>query len=101
MFRRDEPKSKGRYLTSALPRVHGPFAWTQLCLHHQFHGWKQYDLLASQRMLEHLEKWFACMDLNNPQTGGNGSRNNSTPIAKSSGSIMSSELTRDHDAFYM
>ena len=58
------------------------------------------DLLASQRMLEHLEKWFA-YGLKQPADGGEWLKEQLNAIAPKSSGDHVKELTASHDAFYM
>lgn len=98
-IRRDEPKS-GAIGLSALLASMGPLhGLNSACIISSTVG-SSGDLLASQRMLEHLEKWFA-YGLKQPADGGEWLKEQLNAIAPKSSGDHVKELTASHDAFYM
>lgn len=97
--RRDEPKH-GAIGLSALLASSGPlYNMNSACVIATTVGSSQ-DTLASQRMVEHLERWFA-FGLQIPTDGGEWLKAELKKRAPSVAEDLVKEMTASHDAFYM
>jgi proteasome assembly chaperone (PAC2) family protein len=97
--RRDEPK-RGVVGLSALMASSGPlYNMNSACIIATTLGSSQ-DTLASQRVVEHLERWFS-FGLRIPTGGGEWLKEELKKRAPASNDDLVKELTASHDAFYM
>ena len=97
--RRDEPKG-GALGVAALVASMGPlFGMNSSCAITTTVG-SSGDVLASQRMIEHLDRWFS-FGLNIPNTGNDWLKHRLEEIAPKKKIDLLAEMSSSHDAFYM
>ncbi|MCH1540057.1 MAG: PAC2 family protein [Candidatus Poseidonia sp.] len=97
--RRDEPKG-GAIGVSALLASMGPlFGMPSSCVITTTVG-SSGDILASQRLIEHLNRWYN-LGLSVPNEGNEWLKRRLENIAPSKGEDLVAELSASHDAFYM
>jgi proteasome assembly chaperone (PAC2) family protein len=97
--RRDEPKA-GAIGVAALIASMGPlFGLNTSCAITTTVG-ASGDILASQRMIEHLDRWFT-LGLKLPQEGNEWLKRRLEEIAPKKKMDLVAEMSASHDAFYM
>lgn len=97
--RRDEPKA-GAIGVAALIASMGPlFGLNTSCAITTTVG-ASGDILASQRMIEHLDRWFS-LGLNLPQEGNEWLKRRLEEMAPKKKIDLVAEMSSSHDAFYM
>ena len=97
--RRDEPKSGAIGLSALLASMGPLYGINSGCIISSTVG-SSGDILASQRMLEHLEHWFG-FGLKQPADGGDWLKDRLSAIAPTKSDDFVKELTSSHDAFYV
>ena len=97
--RRNEPKGGAIGLGALLASMGPLFNINSACVIGSTVGSSQ-DILGSQRMIEHLERWFS-FGLTIPTHGGQWLRDRLKSLAPERSEDLVKEMTATHDAFYM
>ena len=97
--RRDKPKSGAIGMPALLASTGPLYGINSACIIATSVG-SSADIMGSQRMLEHLERWFE-FGLTVPTDGGEWLREKLEAIAPAVKEDLVKEMTASHDAFYM
>ncbi len=97
--RRDEPKTGALGLAAMLASTGPLYDMNSACVIGTTIGSSQ-DIMASQRIIEHLDRWFD-LGLKLPEHGGAWLRERLEKMAPESTEDLVKELTSSHDASYM